>query len=87
MTKDMLVAFVAVYQDNIEWFYKAQAETLLRYFRVYIGAQINGSDAGKDLRLRMRRIEEQLVEGLITGEEACNGLIDAVDQVLPRIGV
>ena len=87
MTKDMLVAFVAVYQDNIECFYKAQAETLLRYFRGNMGPQINGSDAGKDLRLRMRRIEEQLAEGLITGEEACNGLIDAVDQVLPRIGV
>lgn len=87
MSKDMLLAFVTVYTDNIEEFYKGQFATLLRYFRGNLGPQINGSAEGKDLRLRMRNIEDQLAEGLITGHEACNGLIDAVDQVIPRIGV
>jgi len=85
MSKDMLLAFVTVYQDNIEEFYKGQFATLLRYFRGSLGPQVYGSADGKDLRLRMRNIEDQLAEGLITGEEACNGLIDAVDQTGKKI--
>lgn len=82
MTKDKLLAFVEVYQDETEEFHKAQAVKLIRYFRHSLPLAPYAQNEHTAIRNTIRRIEDELKEGLIAGEEACNTLIDAVDQSL-----